>query len=83
MQPAHGSELELIHEGSSGYRHYLDGKAVHVGSMLELLIDDGWISGRYEWLFSPDAQPYLVNRLDTGNDQAVILDSYAQLRWPQ
>ena len=70
FEPARGSELELRNEGSSGYRHCLDDRAVHAGSMLELLTDNGWVTGRYEWSFNPDGNPsYLV--IDTDKDQAV------------
>ena len=81
MKPTEGFELELVHEGSSGSRHYLDGRPVHAGSFLQLLTDDGWIDGRYEWSYDADERPYLVT--DTDKDEGVRLDAYALLRWPE
>ncbi len=53
-------QLRLVDEGVSGYRHYLLNKAVRAGSALQVLIDDRWIAGRYEWSFSLERTPYLV-----------------------
>ena len=75
-----GSKLELIHEGPSGYRHYLDGKAVCCGTLLEIRTDGGWQTGRYEWSCNPDSQAFLVT--DTDADEAITLDTYSLLRWP-
>jgi len=81
MHTTTGSRLELRHEGSSGYRHYLRGRAVHAGSLLELLHNGDWLLGRYEWCFRPERAPHLVTNAET--DEAVILRGDAQLRWPE
>lgn len=80
MQNVSGSCLELRHEGASGYRHYLDGRAVHAGTLLEVLTDSGWVPGRYEWCFQPERSPFLVT--DDGTDEAVVVGSNAIIRWP-
>lgn len=74
-----GQRLILQHEG--GYRHYLLGRAVHAGTRLELLTDNGWVTGRYEWRFHPDIKPYLVLNTETG--ETVVLEYDAELRWPE
>jgi hypothetical protein len=44
----HTQLIEAADEG--GGRHFLDGRAVHAGATLELLLGDGhWVAGRYEW----------------------------------
>ena len=55
-----GSPLELRDEGLSGYRQYLDGRAVHTGTVLEVLTDEGWKAGRYEWSCIPPEQAFLI-----------------------
>lgn len=70
-------KLELRDEGLDGYRHYLVGLPVNAGRMLELLTDDGWVRGRYEWNFEPQAQPQLYT------DKTVLcLSADSLLRWP-
>ena len=68
-------------EGSSGYRHYLEGRAVHAGSLLEVLTRGGWVLGRYEWSFHPERRPYLVTNAET--DEAILLNSESLLRCPE
>ncbi|EGW37071.1 hypothetical protein [Desulfosporosinus sp. OT] len=41
----------ILHEESSGLRHYVNGVPVHAGSALQVKFGNGWISGRYEWSF--------------------------------
>lgn len=44
-----------IRQDSGGLRHYLQGKPVSTGTVLELLMGNGsWLSGRYEWGFRRD-----------------------------
>jgi hypothetical protein len=51
--------LQLQRE-DGGLRHYLDGRAVHAGTTLQLLLPNSrWLSGRYEWSFQSDAPPLL------------------------
>ena len=57
-----------------GWRHYLDGKPVHAGTLLELQIGrfelgPGWLWGRYEWGFDPGRAPMLVVRLPAWEDR--------------
>lgn len=64
---------------SGGLRHYLDGKPVHAGSMLELLEPDGsWLLGRYEWSFCRGDEPSFY----LGVGQMRMLGADARLRWP-
>lgn len=81
MKTVNRSCLEVRHEGSSGYRHYLDGIAVHAGTLLEVWTDNSWLLGRYEWSFRHEREPYLVVNTDT--DEVVVLHENAELRWPQ
>ena len=72
--------LELRQEGS-GYHHYLDGRAIRSGDLLELQIDADWVLGCYEWCFSLDTRPYLV--IDRDKDDTVTLNERSLLRWPR
>jgi hypothetical protein len=74
-----GSKLELTHD-ESGYRHYLDGRAVRAGDALEMRSGDAWTPGRYEWSYNTDSLPYLVT--DTDADEAVTIEAESLLRWP-
>ncbi len=33
---------------SGGLRHYLDGRMITSGAAIDLYVDEGWVSGRYE-----------------------------------
>jgi len=45
---------------AGGRRHFLDGRPVHAGTTLELLLADGhWMTGRYEWSFAAGEPPTL------------------------
>ena len=72
-----GFELVLRHE-ESGLRHYVDNQAVRAGRFLEVLTDDGWVTGRYVWTFTAASKPFLM----VSDDQLITLDSDAKLRWP-
>ena len=68
--------LELRQE-PSGLRHYLDGRAVHAGDVLEIREGAAWLLARYEWSFRAGDPPRLC--LDAGE-----LRPYegTALRWP-
>ncbi len=88
--------LEL-REDAGGLRHFLDGKPVHAGDILDLLLPDGaWLPGRYEWDFEPGSEPWFYFPLggewegrqklnpDVEPVQARIrLPENAVLRWPK
>ena len=82
------SHLELDRQ-SGGLRHFLEGKAVHAGSTLELKLEDGqWIAGRYEWNFQGDSLPRFYLGLageppgPPSDEGALLLPTWAILRWP-
>ena len=52
----YGPRTQLIlGRTEGGPRHFLDGRAVHAGATLELLLDDGrWLAVRYEWSWQPE-----------------------------
>ncbi len=40
----------ILANDAGGPRHFLDGRAVHAGATLELLLEDGrWLEVRYQW----------------------------------
>lgn len=80
METAQGFHLELRLEDASGYRHYLDGRPVHAGTIVEILTDDGWVTGRYEWNFAIDSEPFVVTNSE--HNRAFLLDANSLLRWP-
>lgn len=75
--------LEVVPE-SSGLRHFLDGRPVHAGTMLELQLPGGvWALGRYEWSFQRDDGPLLYLELSgTAATAPAALPPGAVLRWP-
>ena len=82
----------ILARTDGGQRHFLDGRPVHAGARLELLLDDGrWVSVRYEWSWQPDEPPraYLALGVPTParaiTDAPVVsfaLPAPAILRWP-
>jgi len=85
-------EILVLARDRGGQRHFLDGRPVHAGATLELLLGDGhWLPIRYEWSWSLDASPTAHAGLG-GPDRAVRRDvtpavsfdlpPRAILRWP-
>lgn len=82
----------LLAEDDGGRRHFLAGRPVHAGDLLELrLMDDRWIPVRYEWSWlaadPPRGYMALGGRGEhIGWDPGVVsfkLPERAELRWPQ
>jgi hypothetical protein len=40
--------LELVSQGADGFRHFVGGEPVHCGEVIEALLGDEWVRGRYE-----------------------------------
>jgi hypothetical protein len=86
------TQLILGRDGG-GQRHFLDGRPVHAGSSLELLLGEaGWVRVRYEWSWQPDARPTAhlalgvpapARDLADGPVVSFALPERAILRWPQ
>src|SRR5262245_6176882 len=81
--------LEL-REDRDGFHHYLDGRRVERGAMLELLLGDGnWLRGEYDWKGIPVVWPALRIELagpvrglaDRKNTTALPIPPSALLRW--
>jgi hypothetical protein len=80
-------------ESPGGRRHFLDGRPVHAGTTLDLLLPDGhWQRVRYEWSFTRETPPraYLqlggpaaAERLDAAPQVSFELPPRAVLRWPE
>lgn len=63
-----------------GPRHYLDGRIVNVGDIIEFQLNDGiWSRGEYHWTFTDTEKPYV--RTPDGGVLEVIPG--AMLRWPE
>jgi hypothetical protein len=78
-------------ESPGGRRHFLDGRPVHAGSALDLLLPGGrWQRVRYEWGFGkkpPTAWLQLggppgAEQLDAAPQVSFELPPRAVLRWP-
>lgn len=77
-----GARLELVRE-PSGLRHFLAGKPVHAGYILELQLEDGWIRGRYEWSFQEGTLPLFYVALASGTGVVSFHPpEAARFRWP-
>jgi hypothetical protein len=70
-------EQEIGHPLTHETRHYLAGRPVHCGDMLELYRDGRWKIGRYEWTGK-------VNELPTFDYDGGVLriDDESLVRWP-
>jgi hypothetical protein len=61
-------------------RHYLDGRPVHTGDLLERRsFEDVWVLGRYEWNWPLEARPFFH---EVGGSEPWELGDAAELRWP-
>lgn len=77
-----GTRLELVRE-PSGLRHFLAGKPVHAGHVLELQLEEAWVRGRYEWSFREGTLPLFYLGLASGTGVVSFnLPESALLRWP-
>lgn len=75
-----------------GPRHFLDGRPVHAGTTLELMLADGrWVRIRYEWGWQADAPPTAhlplgipesAEKLADPTSVSFDLPARAILRWP-
>ena len=76
------SRLELG-EDSGGPRYFLDGRPVHAGAILELLLPgELWLPVRFEWTGCASDPPVFFLSLAETNEQArVRLPRGAALRW--
>jgi hypothetical protein len=85
----------MLIEGESpgGRRHFLDGRPVHAGTGLDLLLPDGrWQRVRYKWGFASEQTPRVymqlggpaaAERLDAAPQVSFDLRPRAVLRWPE
>ena len=74
----HLIEREIGRRLSTTHRHYVCGRAVHCGDILELYRQGSWAEGRYEWTGRIGEEPTLHT------DMGVFwLDQNSILRWPQ
>lgn len=54
-----GRQLRLGQD-DGGRRYFLDGRPIHAGSGLELLLPSGqWVAGRFEWSYREGKRPVL------------------------
>ena len=94
FQPMLGYEPHqhlVLGRSDGGQRHYLDGRPVHAGAGLELLLADGqWLPVRYEWSWD-DKAPRAYAALGAPAEAArqelhplveFSLPARAILRWP-
>lgn len=58
-------------------RHYLAGRPAHCGDTLELYLNGGWISGRYEWTGKRDELPTFDYE-----GEIMRIDDECLVRWP-
>jgi hypothetical protein len=71
-----GHLLELRRVGNS-VRHYVAGRPVNTGDLLEVKLPRGWIRGTYEWRFISGTPPGL--RTPQG---VLALESAMRVRFP-
>ncbi len=72
--------LEFRHELIEGPRHYLCGRPVLAGDILDVLTPDGnWIRGRYEWTCDPQTTAWLFVGCEDG---PLSIAQSSLVRWP-
>jgi hypothetical protein len=77
-----GNPLEL-RVSTGGQRYYLDGRPVHNGDIVELLLEDGkWLPLRLEGM-PRELLGYGLPRLAGGYEFIVKVPSFASFRWPE
>lgn len=57
--------LELRDE-ESGLRHYLEGRPLHAGDLVDVFTKHGWEQGRYEWSYNESNPPSVWFDQDDG-----------------
>jgi hypothetical protein len=82
----------ILGRTEGGPRHFLDGRAMHAGAPLELILGDGdWLAIRYEWSWQPDTPPTAhvalgvpggARELAAAPMVSFALPPRAILRWP-
>lgn len=81
----------VLARDAGGRRHFLDGRPVHAGTVLELLLADGrWLRVRYEWSWNDEpptahfalGAPAEAQRQEVAPVASLQLPSGAVLRWP-
>jgi len=98
VNPNPDQVLDLRRDAYGGWRHYLDGEAVHAGEGVQLLLPDGtWWSGRYESRWPPGSRdsagpvamfhaplggPWADNHTEAVVEAKFPLPARAVLRWP-
>lgn len=96
IEPMRGVEPHtqlILGSDAGGQRHFLDGRPVHAGTRLELLLDDGhWAPIRLEWSLNRPDEPdaYLGLGVPAGARELgeylpvkFTLPPGAILRWPE
>jgi hypothetical protein len=82
----------VLSRDSGGMRHYLAGRPVHAGTVLELrLVDDVWVRVRYEWSWDAAVPPRAHLALGSRGEAlgyaptsaSFPLPEAAELRWPE
>lgn len=86
------TQLLVLGRDEGGARHFLNGRPVHAGSLLELLLAGGhWQPVTYEWSWQPEqpptatltlAAPPAAEGLGEHPTATFALPSTAILRWP-
>ncbi len=77
-EPPRAHELVLGRDGG-GLRHFLDGRPVYCGSLLQLQVGNRWVFVTYEaQLYTPEAPALLCLSADRAYE---ALES-DRLRWP-
>jgi hypothetical protein len=83
-EPQRSGQLVLRLRGGR-HKHYLLGRTVNGGDVLQLCFSGGWVSGRYEWA-GDEAVPRFHFSIELGGgrvwESSLELPEGALLRWP-
>ncbi len=78
-----GTEHRLeLREDNGGLRYFLDGRPVHAGNLLEMLLRAGeWLAVRFEWPVEDELPTLQLGLGETEETVTFHLPEGARLRW--
>lgn len=68
-------------QDGGGFRHFLDGEAVHAGDGMEMLSDGHWLRGRYEMNYHQKAGFFICSIAD--EERWFVIDDSMEFRRPR
>lgn len=68
-----------LHSDSNGFRHYINGKPVKSGDIIEVLVHGSWTKVQYVWSGMIGNSPIGILGFD---ETTISLTAHTPVRWP-